>query len=153
MEIDYPHGSTGHFFSNHAVRILANSTDIFDACPAEFCEDVCVRFTMDRLQIPFYEGCTSKFVITFPHNISSLVTAEACPRWAVMTPGSKIRVGHGPVVESVTLHMHGIPTESWTDWILRAQAAKMSVIWINGPVFCIPTWARSKRLVFRLFQT
>jgi hypothetical protein len=137
--LDYAHGSTGHFFSNFAVKTLANNTAIFDNCPRRWNEDSCLHFVMDKLKLPFYESCSTKFIISFPEDIGELKVKKICPSynlWGVRP--SKITTGHTPVIEAVALHMHHIPMDFWRDWINRTMALNLSIIWKWRARFCTP---------------
>jgi hypothetical protein len=136
--IDYPHGSTGHLFSNFAVRRLITNIPFFDECPKHWCEDRCVRFTMDKMDIPFYGGCSVQFIITFPAAISQRFRVMPCPQFSSFGGClSLLAIPPTPISTAVTAHMHRIPMQLWTAALLLAR--NFSIVWLDGgPVFCNP---------------
>jgi hypothetical protein len=147
MGIDYPHGSTGHLFSNKAVRTLVESIPIFDDCPPKDAEDLCVRFTMDKLNIPFYSGCSRYFATGFPDasvsTIQSMIdNARPCPDYGMMSIHSLAKLRPCPITKAVTIHMHAVRMDKWTEYLHRASS--LSLVWTNPDVnslwvdFCKP---------------
>jgi hypothetical protein len=145
--IDYPHGSTGHLFSNSAVRTLLSNIAIFDACPERHAEDICVRFTMNALRIPFYASCSDYFVVGFPDvslSTYSVMTREAprCPTRGMISSYSLIMPLPCPVPKAVTVHMHAVRMDKWMDYL--HGAAHLALAWIPkefgypGVHFCVP---------------
>jgi hypothetical protein len=126
--IDYPHGSTGHLLSSYAVRQLVENVAVFDSCPRKQCEDVCLRFTMDRLGIPFYDGCSAQFVITFPRAFGTITHPPRCPTFQFYNNNSRIFIPPTPVLTAVTFHMHQLRMDRWKALILGAQ--NLSIVWI-----------------------
>jgi hypothetical protein len=140
---DFPHGSTGFLFSNAAVRLLFGSLAEFQNCKGN--DDLCMRNMYDLLHMSFHEGCSSRFIVTFPRNISKLSKPIKCPRHQSYGRRSLIRVPPALVKAAVTIHMHGIPMHFWTNWV--KMAADSSIAWVrngteNVPVFCKSWWKR-----------
>jgi hypothetical protein len=141
QSIDYPHGSTGHFFSNFAVRELAKHVKIYDACDRTLWDDLCVRLTMEKLGYEFYSGCSTQFIISYPRGGQKWSVAPNCSRLAFYDARSLLKIPPTPLYDAVTVHMHSIPMEFWN--VLLLEANHMSVIWEKRgyfvrPFFCKP---------------
>jgi hypothetical protein len=135
---DYAYGSTGHLFSNFAVKTLVNNVAVFDSCPSDQGEDLCLYWIMRKLNLPFYESCSTKFVVTFPSDIKNLTVKKICPEYSTWAHQTRLRIGYTPVIGAVAYHMHNIPMELWMDWLKQAMAANISVVFHSGAKFCTP---------------
>jgi hypothetical protein len=91
---------------------------------------------MDRLGFPFYESCSTKFVMEFPaiRKLRAQI-GENCT-YGKYDFGSKLRIAHSRVKDVVAFHMHRIPMELWHDQIVESENA--SIVWKAGPRFCTP---------------
>jgi hypothetical protein len=141
MGLDCPHGSTGHMYSNRAVRMLVDNIEVFDRCKRGTYEDVCTRTTIDALNQSFYNGCSSRFIIQLPDihdsDIRALVrrrTDYVCAAWQNHGAVSEIRVGPSQVSSAITIHMHKLKMEDWAS-ILHSERH----LWV--------TWVRSEHSV------
>jgi hypothetical protein len=139
--IDYPHGSTGHFFSNLGVHRLVGNMGVFDRCPTRWGEDLCMRYVMDKLVIPFYEGCSTRFIITFPGSSKTLRSPIICPELHFFEEKSLVQLGPTAVSTAVAIHMHAMKMQVWTARLREAHG--LSVVWAKKrshgtPLFCVP---------------
>jgi hypothetical protein len=139
--MDYPHGSTGHLFSNFAVQGFVQNVPIFDECPARWNEDLCTGFVINKLAIPFHEGCSTQFIITFPRSIKQIRGPVQCPEFQFYGRRSHIRLPPTPISTAVTIHMHAMDMGGWTARLRMAY--HLSVAWMRRgsegvPFFCLP---------------
>jgi hypothetical protein len=104
-------------------------------------EDLCLKMVMDRYGIPFYDGCSNRFLTAMGKRISRLEESVECP--AIIRPknGSRVGIVPGYVKDAVTIHMHAIKMDLWTSYALAA-GEYASVLtwsrfgWLNPPFFC-----------------
>jgi hypothetical protein len=148
--IDYPHGSTGHFFSNYAMRQFVKHISYYDSCRPDLWDDLCVRIVMDQLGQDFYAGCSTQFIISFPRTggLQNISAIAPCENWNFFERHSQLQIPPTPMRDAVTVHMHSIPMEAWT--MLLTLCHNLSVVWAMRSRFTRAYFCHPRKIYPRL---